>query len=162
MKYISTLRVKCSLGPKEAAENVLAKVSVDELECVFKASPEVYEFTFKKNVFRSVISNLENSELPVESLVDTSVVVTLVNVPHELSDGVLTFHMSLYGKVLGGNRLTIEGVPTVYNGKRQLKMQLTKQIPSSINFGGGRPIWVNYRGQDLFSVRSGRSLHRKV
>ncbi|MDH5678907.1 MAG: hypothetical protein OEZ28_09840 [Nitrospinota bacterium] len=161
MKYISTLRVKCKLGPKEAVEKVLAaaKVSVDKLECVFKASPEVYEFTFKKDVFGSVVSNLENGELPVESLVDTSVVVTLVNVPHELSDGVLTSHMSMYGKVLGGKRLTIEGMPTVYNGKRQLKMQLTKQIPSSINIGGGRPVWVNYRGQVRTCFRCGLAGH---
>ena len=74
-------------------------------------------------------------------------VVTVLHVPDEVEDNAVRFVLNRFGKVLAGRYLTFKEYPAVYNGIRQYKVELVKNIPSSLKFGG-RNCWVRYEGQE--------------
>ena len=70
----------------------------------------------------------------------------------------MRFVLNRYGKVLAGRYLTFKDYPAVYNGIRQYKVELTKNIPSALKFGG-RDCWIRYEGQERTCLKCGEIGH---
>eukprot|EP00057_Strongylocentrotus_purpuratus_P028332 XP_011682806.1 PREDICTED: uncharacterized protein LOC105446982 [Strongylocentrotus purpuratus] len=77
---------------------------------------------------------------------------------HEVDDNKVRFVLNRYGKVLAGRRLEYREYPGVFNGVRQYRVELNKDVPSSLSFGG-RDCWVRYDGQPRTCLRCGFGGH---
>ncbi|XP_071853517.1 uncharacterized protein [Apostichopus japonicus] len=109
-----------------------------------------------KRRFWPTISSSTN--VTATSYADTVKVVSVLHVPHELNDNAVRFVLGKFGKVICGRFLTHRDYPSLYNGVRQYKMELTTDIPSSLNLGG-RDCWVRYAGQPRTCLKCGKCGH---
>ena len=73
-------------------------------------------------------------------------IITVLRAPVETEDNAIRYMLGRYGKVLAGRYLVYKEHPTVYTGTRQYKVELDKDIPSSVHIGG-RSCWIRYFGQ---------------
>ena len=76
----------------------------------------------------------------------------------DLDDNVVRSRLSKYGDVLAGRGCTFAERPSLFNGTRQYKMKVTKNIPSMFRFGGENS-WVSYVGQVRTCAQCGATGH---
>ena len=107
-----------------------------------------FDVTFKTVAVRREFQNLLEIEqdVTITSYGDDTKIITILHVPFEADDNTVRYVLSRFGKVVDGRMLTYREFPKIFNGIRQYKMQLEKDIPSSLNLAG-RDCWVRYDGQ---------------
>ncbi|KAJ8018844.1 Zinc finger CCHC domain-containing protein 3 [Holothuria leucospilota] len=132
----------------------------DHLLAVQGLPGHLWDITFKsvelRRKFWPVISDGECCSASVYT--ESTTLVTVLHVPHELDDNVVRYVLGRYGRVISGRFLMFKDYPTVFNGIRQYKMKLNSDIPSSVSFGG-RSCWVRYRGQPRTCLKCGEAGH---
>jgi len=89
---------------------------------------------------------------------DNSTVVSIIGVPHELSEEAMLGCLKFYGTVHASKRCTYPEFPQVENGNRLYRMEIRRPIPSTLNFGN-RYVWVRYQGQIRTCLKCGSSDH---
>lgn len=121
-----------------------------------------YDITFQNvDIKRRKLGALSQHQgCELNDYVEEYKIVTVLHVPQELDDSIVRFVLGRYGKILGGRHLTHKhkDFPGVFNGKRQYKIVLKKDIPSSVKLGG-RHCWVRYQGQTLTCLKCGETGH---
>lgn len=85
-------------------------------------------------------------------------IVTVLYVPFEVDDNRVRFVLNRYGKVLAAWLLEWQEYPGLSNGIRQYRVELKKDIPSSLSYGG-RDCLVSYDGQPQTCLKCGLSDH---
>ena len=107
---------------------------------------------------RFMPSLIAEPEIDATSYANPVKVITVLHVPHEVDDNEVRFVLKRYGKVVAGRFLAYRDYPGVFNGIRQYRMEVEKDIPSSLSFGG-RECWVRYEGQPRTCLKCGRPGH---
>ncbi|PIK45403.1 putative zinc finger CCHC domain-containing protein 3-like [Apostichopus japonicus] len=141
--------VQLRLQAEEPSVNVfgvlkeLGVLPADHLVAVQALPGQVFDVTFKTVEIRKQFwpSMSASCKFTATSYASNMKIVTVLHVPHELDDNVVRLALGRFGKVLGGRFLRYSEFP-VLNGTRQYKMQLAKEIPSSLSLGG-RSCWVS-------------------
>ena len=120
----------------------------------------LFDVTFKSiNLKRSLWPVLSSGRgYTVSSYSSSTIVVTVLHVPHELEDSMVRYVLGKYGKVIAGRFLTFKEYPNVYSGIRQYRIDLKVDIPSSLRLGG-RNCWVRYIGQPRTCLKCGTKGH---
>ncbi|PIK45412.1 putative zinc finger CCHC domain-containing protein 3-like [Apostichopus japonicus] len=115
-----------------------------------------FDVTFKSDeVKRNFLPKLiEMPDSVTTSYGDLVKIVTVLYVPVELDDSVVRSVLGRFGKVESGRRLCHRDFPNLYNGTRQYRMKVEKNIPSSIRIVG-RNCWVRYSGQQKTCLKCG-------
>ncbi|PIK37534.1 putative zinc finger CCHC domain-containing protein 3-like [Apostichopus japonicus] len=85
-------------------------------------------------------------------------IVTVLYVPFELDDNVVRFILGKYGKVCGSRFQEYREFHGLFNGTRQYKVELEKDIPSSLKLGG-RNCWIRYSGQPRTCLKCDKEGH---
>ncbi|PIK45398.1 putative zinc finger CCHC domain-containing protein 3-like [Apostichopus japonicus] len=144
----------------EILESVGATVA-SVLDAVQVLPNKSMDVTFKtvalKRAFVKVLRRLPS--VVVEPYSNDYVVVTVLNVEHELNDNIVKFALGMYGKVVASRWCVYPEYPSIFNGNRQYKVVLEKDIPSSLRIGA-RNISVRYPGQPFTCLRCGGRDHR--
>ncbi|KAJ8048946.1 Zinc finger CCHC domain-containing protein 3 [Holothuria leucospilota] len=152
--------------PKDGAESDIfaflesVNVKVEDLLAVQALPGKEFDVTFKSTLLRRTKwpAVAASNSATAESYFEDLKVVNVLHVPHELNDNVVRYVLGKYGKVVCGRFLTYKGKPGLFNGTRQYKMALTKDIPSSIKLAG-RDCWVRYFGQPITCLKCGEQGH---
>ncbi|XP_071850628.1 zinc finger CCHC domain-containing protein 3-like [Apostichopus japonicus] len=157
--------VQLRLQAEEPSVNVfgvlkeLGVLPADHLVAVQALPGQVFDVTFKTVEIRKQFwpSMSASCKFTATSYASNMKIVTVLHVPHELDDNVVRLALGRFGKVLGGRFLRYSEFP-VFKGTRQYKMQLAKEIPSSLSLGG-RSCWVRYPGQPRTCLKCGEEGH---
>jgi len=89
---------------------------------------------------------------------DTSKVVSVIGVPHELPEETMLKSLSFLGKVLASKICMHAEHPNIENGNRLYRMEIKREIPSTLLFGN-KYVWVRYQGQTKTCLKCGSSDH---
>ncbi|XP_071851509.1 uncharacterized protein [Apostichopus japonicus] len=129
-------------------------IETKDLVAVQSLPGRLYDVSFKsadiKNKYVKILS--EEPEVVTNNYVENVKIITVLHVPYELDDNVVRFVLGRYGKVVGGTFLTYKDQSGVFNGIRQYKVVLEKDVPSSLKLAG-RQCWVRYRGQPITCLK---------
>ena len=119
-----------------------------------------FDVTFKTVAVRREFQNLleREQDVTITSYGDDTKIITILHVPFEADDNTVRYVLSRFGKVVDGRMLTYREFPKIFNGIRQYKMKLEKDIPSSLNLAG-RDCWVRYDGQPRTCLKCQKSGH---
>ena len=75
-----------------------------------------------------------------------------------MDDNIVHHLLGGYSEVLASRFCTYTGEPSVFNGTRQYKMKVKKNIPSVLRIGN-RNAWVSYIGPSWTCARCGAQGH---
>ncbi|KAJ8034153.1 Zinc finger CCHC domain-containing protein 3 [Holothuria leucospilota] len=155
--------VLLSLTGKEDVFDVLDELGVlpaEHLSGVQRLPGNRYDVTFKTADIRRRFWPIFNSakKLTASWYAGSTSLVTVLHVPLELDDNIVKFVLGRYGQVVSSRLLCYEKFPCVSNGIRQYKVNLKKDIPSSL-FLGGRQCLVRYYGQPRTCLKCGLDGH---
>ncbi|XP_041467266.1 zinc finger CCHC domain-containing protein 3-like [Lytechinus variegatus] len=121
---------------------------------------KLYDVTFKtvalRREFQSVME--KEKECTVSAYCEDTKIITILHVPFEANDSTVRYILSRFGKVLDGRMLAHREFPHIFNGTRQYKIKLEKDIPSSLMIEG-RDCWVRYEGQPRTCLKCKKAGH---
>ena len=98
------------------------------------------------------------AEFRAKSYASPHKIVSILHAPVDMQEDVIRYVLGKYGKVVDYHHFGCKEQPDVFSGNRQAKMELQKDIPSSVMLGG-RPCWIRYGGQPRTCHNCGEEGH---
>ena len=119
--------------------------------------------TFLRNYEEKVISLANGMEVKIVNFSSTNTFVSIRYAPFDMENEALIAALSQYGKVFGirQNTYTIGRAKGLLNGIRTAKMEVKKNIPSSLLIGGHNVLFM-YTGQKRTCHKCGSEDHFAV